>query len=304
MATPGRGVPINTPIGATDGCIAAIPAVAVRDCGRQSAVDVMALVRTIQATDGLTLDIDPSHIYYIGQSFGATYGTTLLATEPGVRAAVLSGAGGTSVDVARLAISGRLLAEGYLASQGLLNGGNDNFNDSYPLRDAPVVQPVPGATAAQAAFEAANWLGMLGDPLSFAPHLSSPTLFQFGVGDLEVPNPTESAVIRAAGAAKNAWLLRFDLVAPLYPELGVLTMPGAAPLPILPHRILSNPTIFSDPAEQSLSLAVQQQARDFLATDGKSKTDPNNLLPNGFVPNNVKVFEIPKSLPETLNYPF
>ncbi len=95
-----------------------------------------------------------------------------------------------------------------------------DFNDNYVFRDSPpVVNNVPGAMAIQAAFEAADWLGMLGDPLSYAPHLQvSPlagvpaksTLFQFGLGDLEVPNPTESAVIRAANAQPTGWYFRFD----------------------------------------------------------------------------------------------
>src|SRR5581483_10042395 len=168
VATPGRGIllPGNTEIGPTDGCI--IPgAIAVRDCGRQTAVDLFALVDTIQKTNGLGLQINPHRVYYVGQSFGSTYGTLFHAVEPDVKAAVLNGAGGTSVDVARLSISGRLLAIGYLASINLelLNvssgaappelyfrntpGIPDQgaFNDNYVFRDSPpLVNTVPVAS--------------------------------------------------------------------------------------------------------------------------------------------------------------
>jgi dienelactone hydrolase/cytoskeletal protein CcmA (bactofilin family) len=305
VPTPGRGIllPGNTTIGSTDGCI--VPgAVAVRDCGRQSAVDLFALVKAIQTSPGMNLD--PTRIYYVGQSFGGTYGTLFQAVEPNVTAAVLNGDGGTSVDIARLAITARPLGDEYLAPLGLLNVPpaapeppfNDYFNDNYVFRDAaPVVNAVPGAMAIQAAFEAADWLGMLGDPLSYAPHLrTSPltgvpaksTLFQFGQGDLEVPNPTEFAVVSAAGAQSPAWFFLFDqAVADGHPELLGVTTPDVAPLPILPHRILANPTLFSVPgvpAEMSIALAEQRQVAAFFQSNGASNPNPNQYVTSPFSP--------------------
>jgi hypothetical protein len=118
--------------------------------------------------------------------------------------------------------------------------------------------------AIQAAFEAADWLGMLGDPLSYAPHLQSAlrlanvpvksTLFQVGQGDLEVPNPTEFAVVSAAGAQSSAWFFLFgQAVADGHPELLGVTTPDVAPLPILPHRILANPTVLPGGVPSELS---------------------------------------------------
>ena len=304
VVTPGRGIAITSPV-PDGGCFAGVPAIAVRDCGRQTAIDLFALVRTIQLTGGLGINLDPAHISYIGQSFGATYGSLFVAADASARAAVFSGGGGTSVDVARLSITGRPLAIGFLSSLGLLNDPARGFNDSYALRDMPpMTTPAPGAMPIQAAFEAADWLGMVGDPLSFAPHLQSPTLFQFGFGDLEVPNPTESAMIRAAGAQDNAWFFNYNQAVGLYPELAGVTMPSVLGLPILPHRILSNPTIFSVASEKAIALAEQQQAANFVGSDGKLRSDPNTLLPAGFVPAGIKLFEVPKTLPELLNYPF
>ena len=322
VVTPGRGIviPGNTQIGPTDGCIALPPAVAVRDCGRQTAVDLFALVATIQKTAGLGMQVNPNRLYYVGQSFGGTYGALFHAVEPAIKAAVLNGAGGTSVDVARLGITGRPLGIGYLASMNppLLNVPpappepyfHDAFNDNYTFRDAaPVTNNVFGAMAIQAAFEAADWLGMLGDPLSYAPHLkTSPlagvpaksTLFQFGLGDLEVPNPTESAVVRAAGAQSSAWFLRFDKAAAIAPDLVPVGL-NEMGFPILPHRVLSNPTIFNYPHETPLALAEQQQVAAYLASGGTTNPDPNPFL-KGTAFEGQSIFEIPAVLPEQLNY--
>ncbi|HEY3824020.1 MAG TPA: Ig-like domain-containing protein [Bryobacteraceae bacterium] len=315
VATPGRGVALSTgPIGAEDGCIAP-GAVGVRDCARQSAVDLSALVSVIRQTRGLGF-VDPDRIYYIGQSFGALYGTLFHAVEPAVSSAVLNGDGGTSVDIARLAISGRPLGLEYLASVNplLLNVPpappedyfHDQFNDNYPYRDvAPLVNNVPGAPAIQAAFESADWIGMTGEALAFAPHLKTfpltgvptkRTLFQFGLGDLEVPNPTESAIVRAANGLSSTWLFRFDWASASQPELLGIGAPG---LPLLPHRFLSNPTIFSVPAEQSIALAAQMQAAQFLS--GVVNPDPNVFLTAPFSPDQ-ELFQWSPPLPETLNF--
>ncbi len=114
--TPGRGIQLSTTgIGPTDGCIVPGP-FGIRDCGRQTAVDLFALVHAIRSTNGLGLNLDPNRIYYVGQSLGSIAGTLFMAVEPTVNAAVLNGAGGTEVDIARLAITARPLGLAYLAS--------------------------------------------------------------------------------------------------------------------------------------------------------------------------------------------
>jgi hypothetical protein len=191
---------------------------------------------------------------------------------------------------------------------------HDQWNDNYVFRDQPpVTNTVTGAMAIQAAFEAPDWLGMLGDPLAFAPHLkNSPlagvpakhTLFQFGSGDLEVPNPTESAVVLAAEGQATTSFLQFQLAAAKVPSLLGVEDPAYPGLPILPHRVLSNPTIFTsgNGAELSLALAEQLQAAAFFKANGGSVTDPNQYLTSPFVPSD-DLFETPlNSLPEALNF--
>ncbi|HEY3838469.1 MAG TPA: Ig-like domain-containing protein, partial [Bryobacteraceae bacterium] len=104
----GRGVNLagQGMIGPTDGCVILSPVpVGLRDCLRQTVVDLLQLVRVIQG--GLDLDgdgvpdLDGTRIYYVGQSYGAIYGTVLNAVEPGIRAAVLNVGGGSVADIER-----------------------------------------------------------------------------------------------------------------------------------------------------------------------------------------------------------
>ena len=242
-STPGRGIQFDPAkaIGPQDGCIVG-GAVAVRDCGRQTAIDLIALVKTIRQTRGLALGINQDKIFYVGQSFGSIYGSLFHAVEPNVKAAVINAGGGSFTDVARLSVTGQPLAAGFVNSLGL------PFQDAYPFRDQgpQMLGETNSALSNQAAFEASEWLGMLGDPLAYAPHFKTEplagvpakaTLFQFGLGDLEVPNPTESALVRAADGRDTTWYFRFDYAFTAHPEL-LYVMTG--PLPILPHRILSN----------------------------------------------------------------
>lgn len=70
---------------------------------RQSAADFFTLVRLARETleipgdetpDGQPVRFDPSRIYYFGHSHGGLAGALLVAVEPDLRGAVLSGAGG------------------------------------------------------------------------------------------------------------------------------------------------------------------------------------------------------------------
>jgi len=69
-----------------------------RDGQRQTVADLMQLVRVIEVgvdADGNGVaDLDPSRIYYLGQSLGGIYGTTFLAVEPDVHVGALNVAGG------------------------------------------------------------------------------------------------------------------------------------------------------------------------------------------------------------------
>ena len=320
IPTPGRGIQFSPalPIGPQDGCI--LPnALATRDCSRQTAVDLFTLMRAIRDTQGLGLNLDPTRIYYTGQSFGSFYGTLFEAVEPNVSAGTLNSGGGTQAEVARLSPIARQVGALYLSTfnPSLLNVPpapseayfHDSFNDEYVYRRQIITNNIPSALPIQAGFEAADWLGMLGDPLSYAAHLKTTPLpgvpaksilVQFALGDLEVPNPTESALVRA-GHLKNAtWVLRTDLAAAIDPRLLGLTQQGV-PYPIYPHRYLSNPTLFdpaSPPLETAIGVAAQKQIADFFASG--TILDPNQYFTGSFA--GLSLFQKPKTLPDRLNF--
>ncbi len=323
VATPGRGIQLSptAPIGPSDGCI--LPgAVATRDCSRQTALDLSALVRAIRTT-GLGLNLDPSRIYYAGQSFGSFYGTLFEAVEPGVSAGTLNVGGGTQTDVARLSPIARQLGGLYLSgfTPSLLNVPpaapqayfHDSFNDRYVYPGQVVTASVSGALAIQAAFEQSDWLGMIGDPLSFAPHLQTrplagvpakPILVQFGLGDLEVPNPTESALVRAGNLQGSAWVLNTYVEASIDPSFLSVQQPPAAPFPIYPHRFLSNPTLFSGPGiATAVGVAAQSQIADFCLSGGATISNANQYTgPYSGAPLFQPFAQVPASLLSELNF--
>jgi hypothetical protein len=148
-----------------------------------------------------------------------------------------------------------------------------------------VTAGVSGALEIQGAFEQSDWLGMIGDPLSFAPHLQTsplagvpakPILVQFGLGDLEVPNPTESALVRAGNLQGSAWVLNTYVEASIDPSFLSVQQPPASPFPIYPHRFLSNPTLFSGPGiATAVGVAAQSQIADFCLSGGATIPNAN-----------------------------
>jgi hypothetical protein len=304
IPVPGRGV-ATTPLGsisAGEGCIVLLPVpYAIRDCLRQTAVDLAQLTRVIRSGVDLdgdgTVDLDPSRIYYIGQSLGSLYGTLFNAIEPSVSAATLNVGGGSVADVVRWGPGFHSLAVAYLGLRqpSLLNKGAD-YDENYVLRYQPVkVNDVTGAIPIQEVFERISWIDANGDPLSFAPHLSSSTLpgvpikrvlFQYGIGDQTVPNPAQTALVRAANMRETTWIYRHDLA---YAAISTL--------PRNPHTYLLN---VLTPAGLPIALAAQGQAAAFFSSYGTVIVDPNTLLPSAL--GQLKLFEAPSFLTEGLNF--
>ena len=154
---------------------------------------------------------------------------------------------------------------------------------------------------------------MIGDPLSFAPHLQTsplagvpakPILVQFGLGDLEVPNPTESALVRAGNLQASSWVLNTYVEASIDPSFLSVEQPPAAPFPIYPHRFLSNPTLFSGPGiATAVGLAAQSQIADFCASGGTTIADPNQYTgPYSGAPLFQPFSQVPVRLLNELNF--
>ncbi len=271
-----------------------------RDALQQTVANLMELVRAIQGGidadgDGLP-DLDANRIYYAGQSFGGIYGTIFMGIEPNVRAGVPNVPGGPIIDIVRLSPSFQLLLTQALAVRvpSLLNaGGPLFFNDNSPLRNLPpVTNNVPGAVAIQTVEDTSRWLGQQGDPVAWAPFirknplpgdLATSVIIQFARGDMTVPNPTATALIRSGDLTDRATFYRNDIAFPL--GLG-----------------LHNPHTFLTSLPKPIAIEPQIQIGVFFATDGALTIDPDSV---GLLPASVPpLFETPIAgpLPEDLGF--
>jgi Bacterial Ig-like domain len=299
----------NGAIDSTEGVNAAPPRTVVgsRDGLRQTVIDYMQLVRQVEAGidvdgDG-SVDLNPQRIYYAGQSFGGIYGTILLGVEPSIKAGVPNVPGGSITEIARIGPSFRLLTAIALATRQpqLLNLAplpgvpvpfNFVFDENTPLRNEPVrLNTVPGATEIQKVLDRFEWAQQAGNPVSYAPFIrkqplhgnaAKPVLVQFAKGDLTVPNPTSTALLRAGDLADRAVYFRNDLAYALNPAVGKN-----------PHVFLTN---IGNPAAAAYAIGAQQQIAVFFASNGTLVIDPDG--PAG------PFFEVPLvgPLPEGLNF--
>jgi hypothetical protein len=307
----GRGVDLNGDGQILDyeGCVVSVPVPSgLRDCLRQTVVDLMQLARGIRGgallEDASGVRLDPSRIYYAGLSLGGIYGSMLLAVDQNIQTAALSSGGGSIVDITRWTQAGFLrdIQRDIVGARtpSLLNAGN-NLNDNYVLRNQPTkVNDVPGAIDLQNLFATMEWLQTGGDPLSYATHLSlSPlpdvpakkVLFLIPQGDLTVPNPEESSLIRAAGMLSSTSLYRNDLAVPIAKALG-------QPLPADPHAFLVNIT---STATVLLATAAQQIVSGFLASNGATiPMDAVNAQIRALL--RINLFETPTDYLESLNF--
>lgn len=299
----GRGIDQNGNglIDTTEGVNAAPPrnVISSRDGLRQTVIDLMQLVRQIEVGvdidgDGKA-DLDAQRIYYAGQSFGGIYGTIFLGVEPALKAGVPNVPGGSISEIARLG-SFRPLTGIALATRTppLINVADPSgivFNENMPLRDEPPrINNVAGAMAIQHALDRAEWVQQSGNPASYAAFIrkqplrgqdAKPVIVQFAKGDVTVPNPTTSAILRAGDLADRATYYRYDLVHPSNPTLTKN-----------PHTFLTN---IGTAAVAPFAVGAQQQIAVFFASNGETVIDPDAAGP---------FFEVPIAgpLPETLNF--
>ncbi|HET9675128.1 MAG TPA: Ig-like domain-containing protein [Gaiellaceae bacterium] len=261
-----------------------------RDGLRQTVIDLMQLVRTLQGGVDVdadsTADLSTSRIYYAGQSFGGIYGVPLLGVEPAIRAGVANVPGGPIIEIARLSPVFRPLVGIPLATRvpplynAVPNPTFTNFNENIPLRNEPLrVDTVPGASAIQEVIDNTEWAQQAANPAAYAPHVTAPIIIQFARGDQTVPNPTTSAIIRAGDLQSRTTLYRHDLAFAANPTLGKN-----------PHAFVTSLTGGFAP----FAVAAQTQIATFLASDGTVTIDPDGGGP---------IFETPTSIvPEDLAY--
>ena len=300
----GRGIDQdgNGTIDSTEGVNAAPPrnAIGSRDGLRQTVVDLMQLVRQVEAGvdydgDG-SADLNAQRIYYAGQSFGGIYGTIFLGVEPALKAGVPNVPGGSITEVARLGgfrpLTGIALAT---RTPSLINVSDPSgiaFNENIPLRNEPPrINNVAGAMAIQLVLDRFEWVQQSGNPVSYAPYIrkqplrgqdAKPVIIQFAKGDKTVPNPTATAILRAGDLADRAVYFRNDLAYAADPAVGKN-----------PHTFLTNIGV---PAAAPYAVGAQSQIAAFLASNGTVLIDPDGA--------SGPFFEVPIAgpLPETLNF--
>jgi hypothetical protein len=299
----GRGIDQdgNGNIGSTEGVSAAPPRTLLdsRDGLRQTVIDLMQLVRQVEVGmdvdgDG-SADLNAQRIYYAGQSFGGIYGTILLGVEPSIKAGVPNVAGGSIVEVARLGafrpLVGILLATRVPSLINVPDPSGIVFNENMPLRNLPpVVNTVTGAMAIAQLLDRSEWAQQAGNPVAYAAYIrkhplpgnaAKPVVFQFARGDVTVPNPTTTAILRAGDLADRGVFFRNDLAHAVNPAV-----------PRNPHTFLTNIAV---PAGAAFAVGAQQQIAVFFATHGATLIDPDGAGP---------FFEVPVvlPLPEALNF--
>lgn len=294
----------NGNIDSTEGVNATPPQdiISSRDGLRQTVIDLMQLVRLIE-TGGVDVDgdgaydLDRERIYYAGQSFGGIYGAILLGVEPSIRAGVTNVAGGSIIEIARLGSFRPLVGQGLaLRTPALLNAPPFappawGFNENMPLRDLPtVVNTVAGAIDIQNFFDRSEWVSQSGNPVAYAAHIRKdplpgadpkPVIVQYAKGDVTVPNPTNTALVRAGDLADRTTYFRNDLAFAANPAF-----------PKNPHGFISG---LASPVTAPIAIAAQTQIAVFFASDGATVIDPDGAGP---------LFETPivPPLPEGLNF--
>ncbi len=265
-----------------------------------------------------TPDIDPSRIYYFGQSQGGMYGSLLLATEPNVRVGVLNNHG-VPIHLYRLSPIQRPFLGNLLASRrpplrnapgiSLFAGASvaaPRFDDNLPLRNgiplpvdledgtsrvitSPVINNIVGAMDIQSFVDNTDWVFQSGSPAAYSQYLrkrplpgvpSKSVIIQYAKGDMANPNPVATAIVRAGDLADRTTFYRHDLAFAENPTL-----------PNNPHGFM---VAIRNLALRPIVLAAQEQIAVFFATDGEMTIHPE---PERF-------FEVPivLPLPEDLNY--
>jgi hypothetical protein len=318
-------------IGNSEGFYAAPPQaiISARDAQRQTAADLMQLVRVIKVgmdvdADGVP-DLDPSRIYYFGNSQSGNIGNLFLAVEPDVRVGVLDVPGGSLTDEFRLSVAllrpvvGTALAarEPPLVNSpgvAILGGGQviatPYFNEDLPLRNgipltvhladgtdqviqSPVIYTVPGAMAVQQALEDQEWAVMAGDQLAYVPHLRKAPLP--GV-------PAKSVIVQFAkgdqivsNPTTTALLRAGDLADSATFYRNDLANAEDPDVPKNPHLFMVS-VGSSSKLVRSIALAAQAQIATFFASNGTEIIQPPGVP--------VEFFEVPIQgpLPEDLNY--
>jgi hypothetical protein len=154
---------------------------------------------------------------------------------------------------------------------------------------SPVINDVAGAMDIQALLDPTDWVFQSGSAPAYASYLrktplpgvpAKAVIIQYGKGDMTVPNPVETAVVRAGHLADRTTFFRNDLAFAENPQLSKD-----------PHRFMISTDIL---VARSIAIAAQDQIAVFFTSDGEEVIRPEP----------ARFFEVPivLPLPEAVSY--
>jgi hypothetical protein len=295
-----------------------------RDGMRQTAVDLMQLVRAIEVGmdvdgDGVA-DLDPSRIYYSGWSFGANYGTMVLTLDASVRAATFYAPGGPIIDNRRWGRARNQLASALaLRVPSLLNrpgittlGGiaipAPHFNENMPLRNGisytvgladgtshdirfPVTNTVAGAIEIQQLIERTEWMAQSGNQVAYMPYIRKAPLA--GVPAKPIIFLYSKGDQTVANPSATAMVRAGDMADRVTFYRNDLAFAENPAIPKDPHSFYFN-TTHADALVAAIARGALEHSAFFFASDGKITIHPEP----------ARFFEVPivLPLPEDLSY--
>ncbi len=176
-----------------------------RDTVRQDILDQSMLVRVLTSANGQaaltgaagsTVAIDPSRVFYVGQSLGSLEGTVDLAANPRFSRAVLNVGGGTIVDILTTSPSLGPAFLSVLASVGIVPGTPDYL--LFLISAKWILDPADPINFAQH-LVTAPLPNLLVDPTGATPQAPKDVLGQAARCDLTVPNSTSELLYGLIG---------------------------------------------------------------------------------------------------------
>jgi hypothetical protein len=171
-----------------------------RDTFRQDIIDESQLVRAVAvnpaaapaddalfaAMGALGVVVDPTQVYYSGQSLGAIHGTMTVAANPRISKAVLNVGGGTVVDVFTTSPAFTSSVGALLAGLGITPGTSAYLQ--FLAVSKTILDPADPVNYA-GHLKAGTLPDLLADPTGATPQAAKKVLTQVAFCDQVVPNP-------------------------------------------------------------------------------------------------------------------
>jgi hypothetical protein len=271
-----------------------------RDTFRQDMIDQSALIRSLAFAPSATyagghtvfdrmsasgVIIDPSKVYFSGQSLGAIQGTVDVAANPRISKAVLNVGGGTLVDVFTTSPAFASTTGALLAGLGI----------------------APGTSAYLQFLSVAKTILDPADPVNYAGHLTSHTLPNLlpplgGATDGSVAQAPKKVLTQLAfcdQVVPNPFSLIWASTAGTGPLPGMATFggPGTFELFFRGTQVPTQADLLACPAPGGSPIPASAVSHGFLTdwTDavitGKAQLDAASFLSAGTLPNSLQVLQ-------------